>query len=147
MDKIHYYKTKYQKYKMKYLELKMNKQHGGGYIKSLMKENQYPTHEDEDFIKGVKPALCLFKAEWCGHCKHFTNTWLELIESDMNKKIDFKTFDSDYNKKILDDIKVITGFPTIMYVTYEDDKPSKLEEYNGNRSVDALKMFINEKLI
>jgi thioredoxin-like negative regulator of GroEL len=108
------YKRKYLKYKNKYLLNKSIVMTGGE-----SKQNE----------------LLLFKAEWCGHCKNFLPTW-EKISNDTSLNINFKTFDSDKNKKEIKDFD-IQGFPTIMYKV--DDK---LIEYNGSRDEKSIKEFI-----
>ena len=78
----------------------------------------------------------LFKAEWCGHCKHFLPIW-EKISNDSNLNISFKIFDSEKNKKEIKEYN-IDGFPTIMY-KFND----KLIEYTGSRDVESIKHFIS----
>jgi thioredoxin-like negative regulator of GroEL len=79
--------------------------------------------------------LMLFKADWCGHCKNFLPTW-EKISNDSELKVNFKIFDSDKNKKEIDEYN-IQGFPTIMYKLGD-----KLIEYNGGRDENSIKEFI-----
>jgi thioredoxin-like negative regulator of GroEL len=80
--------------------------------------------------------LMLFKADWCGHCKHFLPTW-EKISNDSNLKVNFKTFDSEKNKKEIEQYN-IHGYPTIMYKV-----GNNLIEYNGNRDENSIKEFIS----
>ena len=112
--------NKYIKYKVKYNLLKN---------KSLQKET---------FQKGGnenKPDLYLFKAKWCGHCKNFLPTW-EALSNKYNKKINFITYDSEKNKKEMEEWK-IEGFPTIIY-----RKDNVAQEYKGDRDIDSLINFI-----
>ena len=116
------YNQKYLKYKKKYIDLKnktINNQLGGGNEKNIF----------------------LFKAEWCGHCKTFLPTWEKLEgEYKNNKKINFVTFDSEKNKveQIMYNIK---GYPSILIQTGNGTK-----EYQGNRSEESLRDFINTHL-
>ncbi len=79
--------------------------------------------------------LMLFKADWCGHCKNFLPTW-EKISKNTGLNVSFKIFDSDKNKKEIDEYN-ISGFPTIMYKVND-----KLIEYNGDRDENSIKEFI-----
>ena len=116
------YKNKYLKYKKKYMDLKNMEsisQLGGSNAKNIF----------------------LFKAEWCGHCKSFFPTWQKLEnEYKNNKKINFVTFDSEKNKveEIMYNVK---GYPSILIQTGNGTK-----EYQGNRSEESLRDFINTHL-
>jgi thiol-disulfide isomerase/thioredoxin len=83
----------------------------------------------------AQPELMLFKADWCGHCKHFLPTW-EKISKNTDLNVSFKIFDSDKNRKEIDEYN-ISGFPTIMYKVN-----NKLIEYNGDRDENSIKEFI-----
>ena len=106
------FKSKYLKYKSKYIDLKnsLNLNMTGG---------------------GDKIDIMLFKADWCGHCKSFKSTWSQL-ENQFNKKFNFITYDNDVNKDVVEKMKV-SGFPTIMF---KDGK--EVQEYNGSRDFEAL---------
>ena len=115
MDNTHTdYKQKYIMYKNKYIQAKMNIMTGGN---------------------GDQNEMMLFKANWCGHCKTFLPTW-EKISKDSNLNVNFKTFDSEQDKKIIEQYN-IQGFPTIMYKV-----DNTLIEYNGNRDANSIKEFI-----
>ena len=113
---VNYY-SKYLKYKNKYILAKQKalKQSGGG---------------DE------KVDIMLFKAEWCGHCTRFTSVWKEM-EKKYNKKYNFISYDSDKNKKDLENWGV-TAFPTIIL-----RKGDLASEYFGDRVEPALIDFIS----
>ena len=106
------FKTKYLKYKSKYIDLKnsLNLNMIGG---------------------GDKIDIMLFKADWCGHCKSFKPTWTQL-ENQFNKKFNFITYDNEINKDVVEKMKV-NGFPTIMF-----KDGNEIQEYNGSREYDAL---------
>lgn len=117
------YKSKYEKYKIKYFELK----------------NKLISNQNGGSLK--KPELYLFKAEWCGHCQNFKPEWEKLIKNNNFKnKINFITMDSDKNKKEINEWK-IEGYPTIIF-----KKDNKAIEYAGNRSINAIEKFINENI-
>jgi thioredoxin 1 len=113
------YNKKYLKYKDKYLKLKKL--------------------ERNIIMKGgaqEKKTLTLFKADWCGHCKRFKNTWDELKND--NKDINFVTYDSERNKDKI--IKYgIKGFPTIILLV-----DNKAIEYVGERNKDNIQNFIEQ---
>ncbi len=119
-NELNDYNKKYLKYKEKYLKLKKLEQNismkGGGI---------------------EKKTLTLFKAEWCGHCINFKNTWNELKEENKSN-INFVTYDSDSNKKEIKKYGV-QGFPTLILLTGD-----KAIEYVGPRNKDAIEEFINQ---
>lgn len=113
------YYDKYLKYKKKYLELQQNKlikQSGGG---------------NDD-----KKTIILFKAEWCGHCKKFKDTWLNL-KTKYNDKYDFITYDANINSKEISKFN-ITGYPTLLIQNNKN-----IVEYNGSRDEDSIVTFID----
>lgn len=119
-DKI--YLNKYLKYKNKYLELK----------------NSQITQINMTGGSGnkIEDGLYLFKAEWCGHCINFKNTWNNL-KKEIGNKITMKEYDADEDKNIMKDFK-IEGFPTIILI-----KDGKAVEYaGGDRSGDSIKTFL-----
>ena len=105
------YKHLYEKYKVKYLNLK-NKQ-------NLMTGG------------GNKVNILLFKAEWCGHCIKLKPTW-EKIKEKFNNKFNFITYDSDKDTKMFEKYNV-EAFPTIIIQDGEHKK-----EYDGPRDYESL---------
>ena len=63
-------------------------------------------------------CLCIFKAEWCGHCQNFLNNEFNInngIKSylDNNKQFfSYKIIDADKDKNLIENAN-IEGFPTI----------------------------------
>lgn len=113
------YYEKYLKYKHKYMELhklQLIKQSGGG---------------DNNKV------IILFKAEWCGHCKNFKDTWANL-QNKYNDKYNFVTFDADVHKKELQTFNV-QSFPTLLVQNND-----KVVEYKGNRTEDDIIKFIKK---
>jgi thiol-disulfide isomerase/thioredoxin len=115
--------NKYLKYKKKYLQIKamQNVQQGGS---------------DDDFFNEVKinenfPSIYLFKANWCGHCKNFRETWNALANK-YSSKMNFILYDSDKNKKSLKEWRV-NSFPTIIL-----RKGTKATEHNGDRDINTM---------
>ena len=118
-NELNDYTKKYLKYKAKYLSLKKLEQ----------KLNMKGGNEE-------KKTLALFKAEWCGHCIGFKETWNKL--KDENKNINFVTYDAEKNKNEIKKYK-IEGFPTLVLLT--DDKAI---EYVGPRNKDAIEEFVKQ---
>lgn len=116
------YRSKYLKYKKKYLKLKQLEKNmiGGG--------NQQISD----------PEIYLFKAEWCGHCKAFKPVWNELNKK-YKSKYTFKTFDADKNKNDIQKWN-IEGFPTIML----KNKDGQVIEFRGSRDIETLSDFLNQ---
>ena len=111
------YKLKYEIYKSKYLSLK--NQNGGS---------------------SNKPTLYLFKAEWCGHCKHFAPEWEKLKNnSKINNKVNFVTMDSEKDREEINKNWNIEGFPTIIL-----KKGDKKIDYNSARTEEHIINFLNK---
>jgi thiol-disulfide isomerase/thioredoxin len=111
------FKSKYLKYKVKYMELK---------------KTQYIMKGGSDIN-----TLYLFKAEWCPHCINFRETW-DTIQKDMKGQVNFIAYDADKDKSIMKKYNV-EGFPTLMLKTKD-----KVIEYVGERNINGIKQFIKE---
>lgn len=78
-------------------------------------------------------CLCVFKAEWCGHCQNFLNNEFNVnngIKSylDNNKKFySYKIIDADKDKNLIETAN-IEGFPTIRLYTV-------IQEGGGKKSI------------
>ena len=114
------YKLKYYKYKNKYINLK----------KIKLSQNK------TDLVE--KPELILFKAEWCGHCRSFKQTW-NALETHLTN-VNFRTIDADKDEDELKKFNV-EGFPTLMLKNKKG-----IIEFNGDRSVDNIITFVNENI-
>jgi thiol-disulfide isomerase/thioredoxin len=95
--------------------------------------------------KGKKTIVCKIYANWCGHCQTLKPVWaelknlmhadknvtmIEIEESEMKDKIGKLR---NICKKNID----VNGFPTIVKICGK-----KVEYYQGERSVDALRAWI-----
>ena len=114
------YQNKYLKYKNKYLKLRNNLNN------SLSNTTQTGG--------GNKKTLTLIKADWCGHCQRFKETW-EALPTKI-KYINFKTLDNDLNK---DEIKKYE-FKVVPSIFLEDG--DDITEYTGKRDIESLKKFV-----
>jgi len=116
--------NKYLKYKNKYINLKNNMKGGND-----MSNNNI--------------TLCLFKADWCGHCLKFKNVWDNLVkENEYN--ISYKIFDSKIDKEDIETYE-ISGYPTIIMIRNNDNE-TIATEYKGNRDKESLLEFIKTYL-
>jgi protein disulfide-isomerase A6 len=115
------YQQKYLKYKSKYLKLKSQKKQ---IFKNLSGGSNLNT-------------LYLFKAEWCGHCKNFKNTWNEL-KNTLGNEINLVAYDADKDAETIKNYN-IDGYPTLILKSN-----NKAIEYVGSRDLDSIKNFINE---
>jgi thioredoxin-like negative regulator of GroEL len=115
------YELKYLKYKAKYVSLKNNK-------------SRHSRHSMTG--GGNKKQVMLFKADWCGHCTKFKSTW-DAISNQYNNKYDFITYDVDKQRKVFEEYKV-DSFPTLIL-----KNNNEIINYNGDRSVDDLKQFLD----
>ena len=118
---VNYY-SKYLKYKNKYIIAKQN----------MLKQNMLKQSGGSN----EKVNIMLFKADWCGHCKRFTSVWNEMEEK-YKKKYNFISYDSDKNKKDLENWGV-KSFPTIII-----KKGNLASEYFGDRVEPAIIDFIS----
>jgi len=96
------------------------------------------------FKNGIASGTTLVKfyAPWCGHCKRLAPTWEELaIKFVGSSSIKIAKVDctDESNRQLCVDEKV-NGFPTMFL--YRDGK--KVEEYEGNRSLDDLYSFVSK---
>jgi thiol-disulfide isomerase/thioredoxin len=150
MDNNQDYNTKYLKYKEKYLalqneynELIIAKQNmiGGNNIKiDGMGFNNYNKFINPNMRGGnainSKVTVILFKADWCGHCKHFKPTW-EKISETYNKKFNFVVYDADKQREKFEEYKV-DAFPTVLV-----KNGSNIVPYDGDHSFGDFNDFLN----
>lgn len=100
----------------------------------------------DNFEHGIEQGVTIVKffAPWCGHCKRMAQTWDELAGKFAGKpyakvaKVDCTLSE---NKDICND-QGVDGFPTIFLYK----KGNKIEEYNGNRSLDDLFEFVSKHI-
>ncbi len=92
------------------------------------------------------PALVMYYADWCGHCKR-TKPQLEAAKSEYNGKVKIVMLNAEdpENASLLKQ-EDIQGFPTIRY--YKNGMPSAgkkstYEEYNGERTKEDFLQFLN----
>ena len=92
-------------------------------------------------MDGGKPALVLYYAPWCGHCKNFMPEWNKLSQNiGNNGSVDVKKVDCDANPEEAEQNDV-DGFPTV--VLHKDSNSIK---YEGERSEEAIMKWINSQV-
>ncbi len=94
----------------------------------------------EDFESSKnKIKICLYFAEWCGHCKNFKPTW-NLLKNKYKKNKNFEFIDYDCTNSNVGDPKdkdIIEGFPTIII-----EKNGLRKKYNGERNINAIEKYL-----
>lgn len=101
------------------------------------------TSDNYDSLTDGKIVFIKHFAPWCGHCKAMKPDWDKLMEEfkdDETKLIADIDCTSDKGKPLCD-AHGVKGFPTIMYGDASD-----LQDYQGQRSYDALKSFAETEL-
>jgi len=101
--------------------------------------------KDNDTFKNISIIkIYNFNTTWCGHSKAFQPVWDNFVSSldvsDNIKAYDIKC-DNDSNNKLIEKYR-ITGFPTVII-----DNGNSFLNYEGARSVNALRSTLNLKLL
>lgn len=100
----------------------------------------------DDFHHGIEKGITFVKffAPWCGHCKRLAPTWEDLAKKFVaNPQVHIVKIDCtlEVNKQLCNDEEV-DGFPSVFL--YKNGK--KISEYNGSRSLDDLKEFVESHM-
>ncbi|CAH0559393.1 unnamed protein product [Brassicogethes aeneus] len=83
-----------------------------------------------------------FYAPWCGHCQNLAPVWESLAKSmEFEEDVTIAKVDCTQNREICNRYEV-KGYPTLLWI--EDGK--KLDKYQGQRSHENLKAYVNEKM-
>lgn len=101
-----------------------------------------PTNQENFGANSNEPVVALFYAPWCGHCKRLKPIWKQVEDNFPNV---CKSVDCDADPKMAEKFGV-KGFPTIKYLPEGFANPSSAEEYQGERSLEALTAFVKEKV-
>ncbi|KAL7718022.1 protein disulfide-isomerase [Entamoeba marina] len=94
-------------------------------------------------VDGSQHVFVKFFAPWCGHCKKLAPEYIKLSETIEKPNLVIAEIDCDNkdNKDVCGKYG-ISGFPTLKLFTKGSTEPI---DYNGGRTVDDMKEFINEK--
>jgi thiol-disulfide isomerase/thioredoxin len=82
--------------------------------------------------------LVYFYMDGCGHCNKFTPTWDKFCSANSTSIKTYKFEQAQVKEQIT--TYAISGFPTILLL---DKNNAKIDEYNGERSVEALTSYVN----
>ncbi|CAI5468687.1 unnamed protein product [Closterium sp. Yama58-4] len=96
-----------------------------------------------DFVGKEKAAFVKFYAPWCGHCQKMAPDYDKFGAAfKETASVVVGKVDCDKHKKLCSEYKV-KGYPTLKWFPKGASSP---EDYTGERSVDDLVAFTNEKL-
>jgi len=84
--------------------------------------------------------LVYFYMNGCGHCNKFTPTWDKFCSANSSSIKTYKFEQAQVKEQIT--TYAISGFPTILLL---DKNNAKIDEYNGERSVEALTSYVNDR--
>jgi len=99
---------------------------------------------EDEVYSADKAVMVEFYAPWCGHCKKLTPEYKKLGEAFADRDdIVIAKMDSTANDNPSEDI---SGFPTLVFYPKGADKESSKERYEGARTFEALKKFIEKKV-
>ncbi|PVD32417.1 hypothetical protein C0Q70_07851 [Pomacea canaliculata] len=98
---------------------------------------------DESFESVVAEGLTFVKffAPWCSHCQRLAPTWEELGAAYSEKPVTIAKVDCTQHKAVCDS-QNIHGYPSLLIF----QNGVRLEEYNGPRSLEDLKKFVDKFL-
>jgi len=100
------------------------------------------TPDNFDEATAGKVVFIKMFAPWCGHCKKMKPDWDKLMEEYKDSETQLiADADCTAEAKPICDSNGVRGFPTLKY-----GDPNDLQDYQGARSYDALKKFIDTEL-
>lgn len=103
-----------------------------------------PTNRVENFdTNSSNPLVALFHAPWCGHCKRLKPIWKQVEDANPNV---VQSVDCDANPEMAKKFG-IKGFPTIKFLPNGfQSSPESTEEFQGDRTFEAITAFVNSKV-
>jgi len=100
------------------------------------------TEANYDEVTAGKVVFIKMFAPWCGHCKKMKPDWDKLMDEYKDSETQLiADADCTADGKPVCDANGVKGFPSLKY-----GDPSDLQDYQGGRTYDALKKFIDDEL-
>lgn len=92
-----------------------------------------------------KPALVLFYATWCGHCKNFEDSWTQ-IRAKLRDTLEVAQFDESKEPAMVKKYGV-SGYPTILFLPRGGNTlPHEAVAFRGNRGVKEVVEFAHAQM-
>lgn len=109
------------------------------FVRKIFKTGSSNTISDFDNVSDT-PKFVNFNASWCYWSKKLNPTWENLKDDMSNKNIEILDIKCDMEEnKDLCERYGIDGYPSIRLI-----QGNKIYSYDGDRSLDDMKDFINE---
>ena len=105
----------------------------------LVKEN-FENANVDSMLSDNSKKLVYFYMTGCGHCNRFTPTWDQFCSANSSPIKTYKFEQAQVQEQISS--YSISGFPTILLL---DENNAKIDEYSGERSVEALTSYVNSR--
>jgi hypothetical protein len=106
---------------------------------NLFKEN-FENANVDSMNNDNSTKLVYFYMNGCGHCNNFTPIWDEFCSANSSSIKTYKFEQSQVQEQIAN--YSISGFPTILLL---DENNAKIDEYSGQRTVEALTSYVNSR--
>ena len=103
----------------------------------LFKEN-FENANVDSMNNDNSTKLVYFYMNGCGHCNNFTPIWDQFCSANSSSIKTYKFEQAQVQEQI--STYSISGFPTILLL---DENNAKIDEYSGERSVEALTSYVN----
>ena len=94
----------------------------------------------ENFENNGQKKVVYFYMNGCGHCNNFTPIWDQFCSANSSSIKTYKFEQAQVQEQISS--YSISGFPTILLL---DENNAKIDEYSGERSVEALTSYVNSR--
>ena len=110
-------------------------------LSSLHNAGYFSVGFQENYEMNNQPALVLFHANWCGHCKKMMPEW-QKFEKEFHGHEGINVINVESENKSIMKKHGIDGFPTIKYCPSGLNNSNDTQVYEGDRSFKELVEFI-----